>query len=152
MPISQGDMDLKKQLETVQRLLDQGYLKKECAEEMDCSPTHITYLTKYQEAVDYTEQVIPALDRLLKIQNPKGNARQPHGKHFSFHTVCDLLGLGIEKSEDENWEDQVVAFNYGPNAQAAALEKALGKPLEDATDHDLLRVRYSDFKWHLEHP
>lgn len=149
MPISQGDMNLEEQLKIFQRLLGQGYTKKACAEKMDCSPAHITYLSHYARAVD-NEQVIRKLDRLLELQYTKGSADRPRGEYFSFHTVCKLLGLGIDKDED-TW-DEVVAYNYGPGAQAVALEKALGKPLEDATDDDLLRVRYSDFKWHLEHP
>ena len=151
MAISQADMNLEEQLETAQRLLDQGYLKKECAEEMGCSPTHITHLSQYQAAVD-TEEVIPELDRLLKIQYSKGSSGRPRREYFTFHKVYDLLGLGLDKSEDEDWEDSVRAFNYGPDKQAVALETALGKPLEDVSDGDLRRVRYSDFKRALEHP
>lgn len=149
MPISQGDMNLKEQLETADRLLRQGYTQEGCAEEMGCSTTHVNRLNHYNRAVD-NEQIHCKLDQLIHLHYAKRSGYRPRGKYFSFYAVFKLLRLEVDRNP-EMW-DEVEATNYGPGAQEFALEKALGKPLEDASDDDLLRVRYSDFKWHLEHP
>ena len=118
------------------------------------SPASVTYLTQYHDAV-VTEEVIDELDRLLRLQCSKGG---PVGHsprvYCAFHKVYKLLGIRIEPDPDCWWEEKKVvkACHYGPDKQEVALAKALGKPLEDASDDDLLRVRYSDFKRALEHP
>ncbi|MCY4585463.1 MAG: hypothetical protein OXB98_05435 [Bryobacterales bacterium] len=149
MPISQSDMKLERQLKEFQELESQGYLKKECAEKMGCSPAHITFLSHWLRAV-FNEEVAPELERVLMIHNSTGSIGRPLGWYFSFHDVCELLGLRLDRDE-ETWDD-IVATKYGPYAQRVALEKALGKPLEDASDDDLRHVCYSDFKRHLKKP
>ena len=157
MPISQFGLDLKEQLNTLSYWKRQRhpngkkFLDKEIAKRMGFkSSGSVTHLTQYQEAVD-TGEVRIELHELLELQCVKGGpVERNHGVYCAFHKVYTLLGIG--RDENEYGEKEVKALNYGPDEQWNALGKVLGKPPDDASVDDLLRVRYSDFKWHLEHP
>ncbi len=110
---------------------------------MKCSPSWITELSKYLEAVDPScGEIIRPLDRLIKLHYETHMKGYPQGEFFAIRKFLDLINLRYEKLDGS----KVLVAEYGPGLQEEALTAVLGKPIEDATDDDLRGVNYSDFE------
>ena len=107
------------------------YCAVEC---VGVSPARGSQFGSFWKAVK-SNRISHTLHRVVLLHNDVDRPRALH--RFGFDTVRKLLQ---SRQGGGQWA------RFSPEKQDSALEASLGKPVEDATDEVLLRIRYSHFK------
>lgn len=108
---------------------------------MELSEGRISQFSSYWKAVSNPGcGVSRNLHRVILLHN--GPKQSYCADPLSFDKVYELLRI---RQVGRGYARRGIAESHNPAEQDSALEAALGKPVEEATDEELLRIRYSTF-------